>query len=209
MAGADDLVSEMRHRVANDLALICAVIDHQRRRLGTITADEALDDVAGAVMALALLYRQLYELDRTGAVVDLSDHLRSLTSGLSAAYFDRLQIRVTCPDGVVAAPPYVVRDIGLIVTDLIYNAAKHAFRKRGGEVWVRMYDRPECIVFEVGDDGIGLDTAPRLIAGGGLRLARRLALSLGGQIDVCSDRKQGAVVSLTIPTLRSPPGEAH
>lgn len=131
MADPHDLVSEMRHRVANDLALLCAVIERQRRRRDIAAAQEAFDDVVGAIMAMALLYRQLYELDRADGLVDLLGHLRTLTSGLGAAYLDRLQITMACPDAIIAAPPEVVRDIGLIVTDLICNAAKHAFRATG------------------------------------------------------------------------------
>jgi two-component sensor histidine kinase len=203
-------IAEMRHRVANDLALLVGVLDQQRRGRGLLTADEALDDAIGAILGLALYYRRLYELDEGVEFVSLPEHLDAIARGLREAYLDRLGIALDCRCDAVFAPPPAARDIGLIVVELVANAAKHAFPDDRGRIAVTLDDADAALICEVRDDGRGLDQTTLGRSASGLSACARMAAGLGGRLDLGRCAKTGgAAFALIIPRNGSAPAEVR
>ena len=89
-----------------------------------------------------------------------------------------------CRLDTVLVPPAMARDLGLIVVELVANAAKHAFAQDGGRIGVELEETADGLVCRVSDDGRGLDGAAFGRSGGGLSVATRLAASLGGSLEV-------------------------
>src|ERR1700721_1048391 len=133
MTYAQNLVTEMRHRMSNDLALVVGMLETDRKNAFP-PADEALDDAVGALMSLTLYYRRLYEMSDDVDLLDLSRHLEGVIAGLRRAYLDRLGIAGECRLAAMLVSPPAARDIGLIVAELIANAAKHAFAEQRGHI---------------------------------------------------------------------------
>lgn len=70
--------------------------------------------------------------------------------------------------------------LGLIVSELITNAERHAFRNGGGLVRIEMLPSLSFVECRVTDNGTGeANTRP----GQGLKIVKALAKSLGGTID--------------------------
>ena len=100
--------------------------------------------------------------------------------------------------GVEAAVP-----LGLLVTELVTNAYKHAFpHGRRGQVVVSIRQVPEGGVrVAVADDGVGLPPGfePSCARSLGLQLAAALARQLGGELSFARDG--GTTASVVVPRL--------
>jgi len=90
---------------------------------------------------------------------------------------------------------------GLIFTELLSNALKHAFpADRAGEIVVDLGPQAGSIYkMTIGDNGVGLPPGvdPRRAASLGLRIVNTLTEQLGGTIQVSND--EGATFTLVFP----------
>jgi two-component sensor histidine kinase len=108
---------------------------------------------------------------------------------------DKLVLRVEADDGVATADVSV--SLGLIVTELVINALKHAFPAgRGGNVVVGYQSHPPDWALTVTDDGVGMPRgeAPAK-AGLGTSIVQALAKQIGSTVGV-SDNDPGTKVSI-------------
>ena len=90
--------------------------------------------------------------------------------------------------------------VGVIVNELVSNAAKYAFRKgQQGHITVRLEaSGPGGFVLTVEDDGVGIDqVAAPSGTGLGTRIINAVARSLGSKAIVL-DRPVGTAVSITV-----------
>ena len=192
-------ISDMRHRMANDLALIVGVLERQRR-LTTTSAGDVIDSAINSLLAVSLYYRRLYEQPATADLIDLPKHLGALADAMRDSYLDPLNIRIECCVAAATVSHQAARDIGRIVVELIANAAKHAFGDKGGRVSVIVHNTGDSILCIVADDGCGLDQAMAGRGASGLLIASQIAASLGGRLDLrCRSGERGGAFELTIP----------
>jgi two-component sensor histidine kinase len=197
---AEQLLAEMRHRVANDLALIAGMLELQRGDHPALAAADVLDKTIGCLVSLAVYYRRLYETPRDIDLLDLKRHVVELIDALRTAYLDRLGVIVECRLHSVLVPASMARDLGIIIVELVANAAKHAFAGQPGRIGVELYETPVGLLCRVTDDGRGLAADVSARPMGGLAAARRLAVHLGGSLDIASSsRWGGAAFSVEIP----------
>jgi two-component sensor histidine kinase len=91
--------------------------------------------------------------------------------------------------------------VGMIVFELITNAARHAFRDRGGTIRVELLMDGEQVRCRVSDDGSTARVAP---AGRGSEIVEALAEELEGQIVRIFDTR-GATVLLSFPRTTQVP----
>jgi two-component sensor histidine kinase len=86
--------------------------------------------------------------------------------------------------------------LGLIVAELVTNAAKHAFPDgASGRVRVEVFESKagwRCVVY---DDGVGMNNVTR---GAGSRLVAMLAACLQARIEICSSAA-GTSIALSFP----------
>lgn len=92
--------------------------------------------------------------------------------------------------------------LGLVVTELVINALKHAFPGGvGGSIAVKFEFEPASWHLTVSDNGVGMDqTAPEAGArhGLGTSIVDSLTQQLGGQVTK-STSAPGTIVSITVP----------
>lgn len=102
---------------------------------------------------------------------------------------------MTTDDSVTTADTSV--SLGLVVTELVINALKHAFPDdRAGRIVVDYRSRGADWTLSVGDDGVGMPQAPNEAkAGLGTSIVQALAAQLGAKVDVTS-RKPGTRISI-------------
>src|SRR5687768_17026647 len=120
------LLQELQHRVANSLQIIASVLMQSARRVQSEEARGHLQDAHHRVMSIAAVQRQL-SISRGGSV-ELRPYFTQLCESLAASMIsdkNRLSISVKVDDSVVE--PDVSVSLGLIVTELVINALKHAF----------------------------------------------------------------------------------
>jgi two-component sensor histidine kinase len=90
--------------------------------------------------------------------------------------------------------------IGLIVSELIRNAARHGLKGRSGSIVVALSGADRKVRCLVSDDGCAMPDPPE---GRGRRLVRTLAAELGGEVDWWFT-PSGSSVGLQCP-LEMPP----
>ncbi len=151
------LYHELQHRVANSLQIIASVLMQSARRVQSEETRLHLHDAHHRVMSIATLQKQLAasavgDVELRGYFTDLC---RSITASMIADH-DRIVLRVTADDTRTTSEVSV--SLGLIVTELVINALKHAFpgRNQRGIVTVDYTDCGNGWALTVTDDGVGM-----------------------------------------------------
>lgn len=191
------LLQEVQHRVANSLQIIASVLMQSARRVQSEEARGHLRNAHHRVMSIAALQQQLST--SLGGKVELRAYFTQLSRSLGASMIadpDRLSIRVTVDDSVVDADVSV--SMGLIVTELVINALKHAFPdERNGVIVIDYRSSGNDWTLSIADNGIGVprgNDAPK--AGLGTGIVEALVKNLNGEIEL-SDAGPGAVVTIS------------
>ena len=191
------LLHEMQHRVANSLQIIASILMQSARKVQSDEVRGHLSDAHQRVMSIATLQRHLAESD--GGAVELEPYLAQLCASIGASMiFDREQLTLTTEVDPVSIGGDISVSMGLVVTELVINALKHAFPDgRPGHVVVGYAATGGDWTLSVSDDGVGMNEDPeRSVAGLGTRIVQALAKQLGAEILV-EDAAPGTRVSLT------------
>lgn len=195
-----ELLHEMQHRVANSLQIIASILMQSARKVQSVEARGHLSDAHQRVMSIATLQRHLAHSD--GGSVELEPYLAQLCASIGASMiYDREQLTLTTAVDPVSVPGDISVSIGLVVTELVINALKHAFPEgRQGHVVVGYAAKGADWTLSVSDDGVGIpETGEDSQAGLGTRIVQALAKQLGAEITV-KDTAPGTRVSLVHST---------
>jgi two-component sensor histidine kinase len=182
------LLQELQHRVANSLQIIASVLMQSARKLGSSPeAQKHLKDAHSRVMSVATLQRQLAET--AVGEVDLQSYLRQLCQSLGASMIedhDLITLTATADGSQVEANKSV--SIGLVVTELVINALKHAFPdSRSGHIGVDYSSDGLDWTLAVSDDGIGMPPNNEATAGLGTNIVNALAHHLDAEVEVTNE----------------------
>ena len=190
------LLQEVQHRVANSLQIIASVLMQSARKVQSEEARGHLRNAHHRVMSIAAVQRHLAESSLGN--VTLRPYFIQLCESLGASMIhdpERLSIVVVVDDSVVTANASV--SLGLIITELVINALKHAFpEQNNGKVTVDYRSDGHKWTLSVNDDGIGMPKgADKAKPGLGTGIVEALAKQLGGRIRV-SDTSPGTSFTL-------------
>jgi PAS domain S-box-containing protein len=194
------LLREIHHRVKNNLQVITSLLNLQMERVSSAAARSALTESQDRIRSMAFVHQLLYK-SKDLAHIDFLEYLRNVVESLVASYRGD-QRAVHSNVGGVPIQLDIDRAIssGLIVTELVTNALRHAFPQgRAGHISVQVSVRDEQIVLEVSDDGVGLPDQSRLDASPtfGLQIARALTQQLEGTLDI--DTHYGTAYTIKFP----------
>jgi two-component sensor histidine kinase len=200
------LLQELHHRVANSLQIIASVLMQSARKVQSEEARNHLNQAHHRVMSVAALQKQL-AVTRLGDV-ELRPYFTALCDSISASMIrdtDRLALKVMSDDSITTADTST--SLGLIVTELVINALKHAFPlEQSGVILVDYQAQGLSWTLSVKDDGVGMPANPQEAKPGlGTSIVQALAQQLGAEITVM-DRNPGTSVSIThthVPILLS------
>ena len=190
------LLQELQHRVANSLQIIASVLMQGARKVRSEQARGHLRDARNRVMSIATMQRQL-AASRLGDVV-LRDYFTEHCASIGASMIsdhDQLTLTSRVDDSVTKADVSV--SLGLIVTELVINALKHAFpRHRKGKILVDYRADGTAWTLSVRDTGVGM---PKHSAGGrpglGTGIVEALAKQLGASVRL-APAEPGTLVSI-------------
>lgn len=147
---------EANHRIANSLQLLSALLSSEGRGVADPVARSALDVSVQRIAAIAGIHRQLYQT-REAELVDLGAYLVDLVRGLQAGYcasvgHRRLHLEVD----PATVPAEFATTLGVIVTELVINACKHAYAAdERGDVEIAVAVGPAGFTLTVRDQGAG------------------------------------------------------
>ena len=194
----DMLMQELQHRVANSLQIIASLLLQTARKVGSDESRTHLIDAHQRVMSVAELQKQL-AVSRTGDV-ELSAYFTSLCRSIGASMIrnhKQVSLEVAVEQATTTADVSV--SLGLIVTELVINALKHAFPdNRTGVITVayRTGRDNNGWTLSVDDDGVGMPKdAEKAVSGLGTGIVLALAKQLKARV-VVTDNLPGTAVSV-------------
>jgi two-component sensor histidine kinase len=199
------LLQELHHRVANSLQIIASVLMQSARKVQSEETRLHLVDAHQRLMSVASLQKQL-AVSRLGDV-ELRPYFKALCESIGASMIhnrEAVSLEVTTDDTITTADTSV--SLGLIVTELVINALKHAFPgNRSGHIKVDYRARDLDWTVSVADNGVGISTQSSAKAGLGTSIVEALARQLGARVDVLSEAggTKVSIVHTYIPAIIS------
>lgn len=198
----DLLMKEVHHRMKNSLLMTSSLLHLQSREFTDPTVRAAFEQTRQRLNSIGLVHEALYS-GSSLEEVELVDYAARLVEEISracAAPERGIEVKTELEPLILA--PSQVTPLGLILTEVLTNAFKHAFpagAKGSILIQVRSANVSE-IALTVRDDGPGY-RVPSLDHGGGLgsRLILSLADQLGGAVSIAND--EGAAFQLIFPKL--------
>jgi two-component sensor histidine kinase len=168
--------------VKNNLQMIDGLLLLQSKRLSDAGLRSALEGLRGRISALGLVHHQLMGSDDLSAF-DMAPFLRQLVANLAEANADP-RICVTVRAASIDLGLDVAIPLGLLVTEFVTNAFKHAFPAGQGAIEITLDARPQGgVELVVRDDGQGFELeAVRKRRGLGADIIRGLVAQLGAEL---------------------------
>lgn len=173
------VLRESHHRMKNTLTLLGASVRRDFTRAGTGDVSRAVDRFERRIVAFGRLYQLLSDNDDPAAV-PVEGFFENLCGALSEAVLEPAGIRceAAIESGTLSASQ--CHRLALMLTELVTNAAKHAFPNRNGAlIRVEVANRDGAWFCTVADNGIGA-TAP--LQGTGSRILEGLARSIHARL---------------------------
>lgn len=198
----DLLLREMSHRIHNSLQIIASILLLKAQSVHSDETRRHLQDAHARIMAVATVQGQLRP-SPIGAEIEAGGYLTKLCASLAASMIpDARPVSLTVEASAGATTSEQAVSMGLITTELVINALKHAFPEGAkGTIVVMFESTPNAWRLSVADNGIGL-TKPlsemQTKAGLGTSLVEALARQLGGRVST-SETSPGMTVSITVP----------
>ncbi|MFN4271345.1 MAG: sensor histidine kinase [Aliihoeflea sp.] len=198
------LLDEMEHRMANSLQIIASIILMRAR---TVTSEETrlyLKDAHKRVVSVAALQKKLRQF-AGGGDVEMAPYLSSLCEALADSMIGderKISLDVVNQDGNATAPQ--AESLGLIATELVMNALKHAFAAdmEGQRIRVSYEVDGENWKLSVADNGIGKPDGvfAQAKTGLGTGIVKALAQQLDAVVETVADAN-GTCVTITHATF--------
>lgn len=205
------LLQEIQHRVANSLQIIASILLIKARTVRSKETRLHLQNAHERVMSIAAVQQQL-QASEPGATIELGPYLSRLCETLGASMIGErrpISLKVQVEGGTASSSEAV--SIGLIVTELVINALKHAFPDdRSDGTVIVAYDLAEPNWrLTVSDNGIGRPEghSDKTNPGLGTTIIEALAKQLDARVEVVMD-PQGTTVSITHATFVRLPAAA-
>lgn len=176
------LMREVNHRVGNSLAIVSSLLRMHANRAQRPEVSAALSDAEARIHAVARVHRHLYTSDDIRSVSLnlylkslIEDLRRSIEEGGAELTLDADPVEID-PDRAVAA--------GVLVTELVINAKKHAYPASKGQIRVGLRAiNGDSAELSVEDDGVGSANGASLAPDGlGTIIIQAMGVKLGGKI---------------------------
>ena len=207
----DMLLEEMAHRVANSLQIIASILLLKARSVQSGETRMQLEDAHRRVLSVAAVQQHLHFSGRN-ELIEVGYYLTRLCETLARSMISGsrpISLKVDADAGTAMSREAV--SIGLVVTELVMNALKHAFpgAKPDAAIVVSYKVAGPDWKLTVSDNGMGKpdvsagDTKPGL----GTSLVKALTRQLGAVVEVASNSR-GTAVSVAHATFKPQPREA-
>lgn len=197
------LLSEVHHRVKNNLQVVASLLTLQARKGGPALMAQVQESLE-RIRAMGRVHEQLYRAD-DASFFDAGLFIRGLCEDLGQIYGaspERVRCRVEVA-GDARVSLDVATPLALILSEVITNAFKHGYPDgRTGEIRVTLSADQVATRFEIRDDGVGLPAG--LTAAGQQSMGMRLVEMLARQIGATAAYETGPGTRFVLALPRAP-----
>lgn len=202
-ARLETLLQDTNHRIGNSLATVSSLLGLQLARTSSDEVRNALEAAQLRVQAIASGHRRL----RLGAdleTTDAAEFLADVIDDLALTVPPDKPVRFEKHLQAMTIPARDATTLGIVVSELVTNAVKHAFSDgSAGTIGVRFErsgDGPMTLTIE--DDGKGIATNGGQQEGLGALIVKQLARQFGGGEPEYRARPGGGTsVAVQLPKL--------
>jgi two-component sensor histidine kinase len=200
----DVLLEEMEHRIANSLQIIASIIMLKARAVESAETRLHLHDAHSRVLSVAAMQKQLHAAGASTSI-EIAPYLSRLCEALATSMISGtrpIELKVVGGRGCLTSRQ--AESLGLIVTELVMNALKHAFpdERAEGRITVAFETAGTNWKLSVADNGIGKPDgvfAEEKI-GLGTGIVKALSRQLDAQVETLAG-PEGTTVSVTHATF--------
>jgi two-component sensor histidine kinase len=171
------LLHELNHRINNEFTAAIGVVTVAAARSSNEEAKAALTGVAELLHRYADVHR-LLQMPDCDTLVDAAVYLRQLCLSISRSTLDAREISLVLSAQSLRLQAERCWRLGMIVHELISNAARHAFENRGGAIRVAVWQDGAFVKCSVQDSG---SMTTSIAPGHGLKIVNSLSRALGGR----------------------------
>src|ERR1700738_2759161 len=132
------LEGELAHRMNNELAAAIAVVSLAAARSPSSEVKSALGVVEARLHSYVQVNRSLQRPSQD-TIIDASAHLRGLCQSISRSRLDCRGIELQFVGPSLQMNSERCWRLSMIISELITNAARHAFGDRGGKIQVELF----------------------------------------------------------------------
>ncbi|AYD05206.1 histidine kinase dimerization/phosphoacceptor domain -containing protein [Neorhizobium sp. NCHU2750] len=192
----DFLLKEVNHRVQNSLQLVAAFLRLQGKASGDDAVRLQLEEADKRLSAVALVHRRLYR-DDSVEIVDLARYLEDLLHEMQLSMDEAWGRHLNLELAPVLISTDRAVNVGLVLTELVINAQKYAYKGRPGPLSIVLEQHRDKFRLIVSDSGVGKKSG-----GGGSGFGKRMLAAiidrLKGTIDE-QDNRPGLRTIVTAP----------
>jgi len=195
------LVREMHHRMANTLTLLTSALWEEFRAASTPAARKSLNRCEARIVAFGKLHSLLTVGTAKGSV-DARKYVEQLCRALSEALLRPIGARCEVFVSTGTMPGESCERLGLLIAELVTNAAKHAFGGRNdGLVRIEVTSHMGHWLCVVSDNGAGIKFgAPN----NGSIILENIVRSIGGEFTMRSNSQGTSAMIIWRPASTFP-----
>ena len=184
------LLREIHHRVKNNLQVVSSLLFLQSQKFSDPELQACFLESQSRICSMALAHEQLYQ-SKNLAEISIKDYVENLVGQLLQIFPTSGQA-IDCQLAVEDLELDITKVVpcGLLITELLSNAYKHAFVDgRSGQVTISMQGNAGQIELAVADNGVGwpAELDYRQAKTLGLQLVKALASQLNGTVELERD----------------------
>ena len=199
------MMSEIHHRVKNNLQMVSSILDLQARDLTDEKSMRVIEDSLSRINAISLIHQRLYQSDNIRGI-KINTYLQELAFDILKNFSSSVTttpIQLTCKVDDLNMDLESAIPIGLITAELITNACKYAFTSiEKPEITISLNKQQEALVLIVTDNGVGKEAS--INASGtsfGTKLIKSLSRKLRADITEETSSK-GTSIELKINSFK-------
>jgi two-component sensor histidine kinase len=181
------LLSEIHHRVKNNLAIISALINLQIENLKDEESKVIFEETKDRIYSMALIHNQLYQ-NKSFAQIEFAQYINNFCSYLIKSYQTIPTIEIIEHTEKIMLDIKTAIPCALILNELITNSFKHAFKNQAkGKIEVGLKKEGEHTLFWVADTGSGMDKSQLQSNSMGMSLITSLVDQIEGKLEYSNE----------------------
>jgi two-component system, sensor histidine kinase PdtaS len=147
------LIQEIHHRVKNNLQFVKSILTFQES-LNELTANETIEDINRRIDAMSMVHEMLYS-DNESLELSIKEYVERLLTISHSLYNSKKELKFKIEIDEIFLPLEQLVAIGVIISELLANSAKHVFNKtEHPEFFVKIKKQDDFLFAIISDNGV-------------------------------------------------------